>query len=669
MFQSITHSLLLCIGLIMAALTLLAVSSMMSSVFIGRTLQGEATAVNIAGSLRMHSYRIATQLLTTDELDELVHWQKVQGLLQVFEGRLYGSELSNILPQQSEHEVSRTYGLVKKQWEQDIRPVLDAYVSGIIPNNSRPKLAPKTWGMISDESVAGLRARYLTRVSPFVDHIDQFVKALSNDAEAKIQRLRSWQIGALLLTLGIVLFSLFFSNKRVVMPLRTLLTSAGATGRGDFSHRTAFTGKDELGQLGIAFNDMSDRLSKLYTDLEERVQLKTQSLERSNRSLDLLYKTVNRLSQSQFPHVTYQELLEEITKLAGTGPAVICLTGESDDKAHQLATTRTCNDIQITCKTEDCGKCLGKGEIHLFDQPKKQGPSHSIMSLPIKDAHNHHGVLMVEALDDKGFDEWQKRVLQAVASHIGIAITMAGLHAEQNRLGLLTERSAIARELHDSLAQSLSYAKIQVSRLDKLLGEKEDTHEAHKINNELRDGLNRAYRELRELLTTFRLTMDDHDLNETIRTTIGEFGKRGQLEIDFVGDCPNGILAPNEEIHILQIIRESLSNIVRHSQASTARVALRFCETRHIRLEIEDNGTGMDHHRTDLQHQHYGLTIMRERGLSLGGELAIEEGSHTGTKISLSFVPLAEREKGVQWQEQASIVDEPAHDKPAAVTQ
>ena len=285
------------------------------------------------------------------------------------------------------------------------------------------------------------------------------------------------------------------------------------------------------------------------------------------------------------------------------------------------------------------------------------------MSLPIEDARNHHGMLMVEALDENGFANWQKRVLEAVASHIGIAITMSGLHAEQNRIALLTERGAIARELHDSLAQSLSYAKIQVSRLDKLLSQDDSKSDAKTVNTELRDGLNRAYRELRELLTTFRLTMEDQDLVATIRATITEFGQRGRVEIDFIGDCPNGLLAPNEEIHLLQIIREALSNIVRHSLATNADITLRLSETRHITLEIQDNGTGMKPDQVDLQHQHYGLAIMRERALSLGGKLTIDSKPDEGTRISLSFMPIAERENMAQQDQKGAREHDGSTDK------
>ena len=640
MLKRINHSLLWRLGLIMAALTLLALFSMVSSVLIGRTIEGEATAVNIAGSLRMQSYRIATNLLTADELDEKTHWQKMQGLVQTFERRLLGPELSVVLGKESGSEVRQRFAQVKKQWQDEIRPVLDAYISGIIPVRSRPSLAPHGWGMISDASVVSLRERYLSRVARFVENIDRFVKALSSDAESKIHRLQSWQRLALLVTLAIVLFALFFTKRHVVWPLKRLLTCARAAGLGDFTQRTDFTGADELGRLGLAFNDMSERLSKLYGELEERVRVKTAHLERSNRSLDVLYKTVRRLSSTPFPHVTYQGLLEEVTELAGTGPAVICLKGDVEDKAHQLASTRPCHQPSETCKSGDCGKCLGRGELHFFDQMVADGKPRQTMSLPIRDAHNHHGVLLVEARDSSGFEDWQQKVLQAVASHIGLAISMSGLHSEQNRYALLSERSAIARELHDSLAQSLSYAKIQVSRLQMELGEGTQNAQARRINGELRDGLNRAYRELRELLTTFRLTMEDEDLNRTIETTVREFAERGQISMDFVGDCPNGLLTPNEEIHILQIIREALSNIVRHSSAKRARVILLLREDGTVSLSIEDNGKGIDQAEMNREHQHYGLLIMRERAENLGGTLQIGQGpGGRGTSLFLIIRP------------------------------
>ncbi len=664
MFQSIRHSLLLRVGLIMVVLTALAVTSMTTSVWIGRTLQGEASAVNIAGSLRMLSYRIATHLLRASQIDEQTHWQRMQGLVQNFEGRLNGRRLAKVLPDAGDHHVRLAFVNVERQWRGDIKPLLDDYISGIIPaGDLKPRSAPRTWGMISDASVATLRARYLAKVPRFVDRIDDFVKALELDAEAKARHLRYYQWAALAMTLSIVAIALTLVSRKVLHPLQQLLSCASAAGRGDFSVRAAHTGKDELGRLGRAFNDMSQTLSALYRNLEERVQEKTKDLEHSNRSLEVLYNTVNRLSTTPYPHLAYQGLLEEITTLARTGPASICLIGIEKATAHQLATTEKSPACSYSCAKSNCAKCLGKGSVHSFKHKPGDGKMRSVISIPIQDAQNSHGVLVVEALDENGFAQWQARVLEAVASHIGIAITMSGRNAEQSRLALLEERSAIARELHDSLAQSLSYAKIQVGRLNSVIKHKgaaqyagaaeagrdpggqsgaiEQLAQAREINNELRDGLNRAYKELRELLTTFRLTMDDHDLNRSIRDTVQEFASRGAVAISFTSDCPAGLLTPNEEIHILQIIREALANVVQHSRAKTATVRLSRARNNIIELSITDDGAGLGQAERSGARQHYGLVIMRERAANLAGTLTIED-ADPGTKLDLVFTSSAQ---------------------------
>jgi two-component system nitrate/nitrite sensor histidine kinase NarX len=83
-------------------------------------------------------------------------------------------------------------------------------------------------------------------------------------------------------------------------------------------------------------------------------------------------------------------------------------------------------------------------------------------------------------------------------------------------LALLEERAVIARELHDSLAQSLSYLKIQVGRLQLLPGGAEAAAQARDIVTELREGLNGAYRQLRELIATFRLKMEHPRLEDSL---------------------------------------------------------------------------------------------------------------------------------------------------------
>ena len=194
----------------------------------------------------------------------------------------------------------------------------------------------------------------------------------------------------------------------------------------------------------------------------------------------------------------------------------------------------------------------------------------------------------------------------------------------------------IARELHDSLAQSLSYLKMQVARLRRLSidGEQHPAHEA--ILDELSTGLNSAYRQLRELLATFRLKLDTPDLATALRKTIEEFSERLGKQVQLQYNLPPQTLSPNEEIHTLQIFREGLANAVKHADATDISVDVLF-ESPQVRVRIRDNGKGLP--GGDQPVNHYGLIIMQDRARTLGGQVKVQNRDEGGVEVTLLFVP------------------------------
>jgi signal transduction histidine kinase len=210
------------------------------------------------------------------------------------------------------------------------------------------------------------------------------------------------------------------------------------------------------------------------------------------------------------------------------------------------------------------------------------------------------------------------------------------------RRALQKERATISRELHDSLAQSLTYLKIQASRMQSMLrqehtGASYDRSEVELVVHELRDSLNVAYRQLRELMTTFRLTMNGEDFGQAIEDSVGEFEKRSRIAFDLDNRLGNDELTVDEEMQVLHIVREALSNIVRHAHARRAKVALRHCDGDSIRVTVDDDGVGFD--ESQRRAQHLGLIIMQERSRNLGGEFSVREQSGGGTEIRVTFKP------------------------------
>lgn len=142
---------------------------------------------------------------------------------------------------------------------------------------------------------------------------------------------------------------------------------------------------------------------------------------------------------------------------------------------------------------------------------------------------------------------------------------------------------------------------------------------------------------MRELLATFRLRIEG-DFARLLGNTVSEFALRSGLPIGLDLDLAGGHLNPNQEIHVLHIVREALSNAVRHAQATTIRVALTSAPDDEIEVVVEDDGRGVDAD-SPVAAQHFGLTIMAERARGLGGSFEMQDCPAGGTRIVVRFKP------------------------------
>jgi two-component system nitrate/nitrite sensor histidine kinase NarX len=475
----------------------------------------------------------------------------------------------------------------------------------------------------------------LEQIPAFVAQINKLVKQIEDAAEAKILVMRVILGVAVITTIFVVILSIYLINNILVHPLRDLLQLADRIGQGNLAVRTDLAGEDEIGRLGQAFNLMAEDLSKLYQNLEARVDEKTAELTIANRSLELLYHSIARLYSGPVAHDTYAILLKDLEAVLGVGHGLACLVETGDEKARVIATTLdpARGDVDI-CGLTSCAECMASRTLAVH--PLKNG--RRVLSLPLADSEHHYGVLQLEMPPGRDLEPWQSQLLEALSRHIGIAIGTARRIEQNRRLSLLEERAAIARELHDSLAQSLSYMKIQVSRLKPYI--ESSGSEAVQVLQELRDGLNSAYRQLRELLTTFRVRIEGEGLGSALQSTVAEFSGRGNIPIELdvhLAGCP---LSANEEIHTLQIVREALSNVLNHANATRARVRVECGGDGAVSAVVEDDGIGI---RKAADTHHYGMTIMEERAKNLGGTLSIETPPASGTRVTLHFVPTGHR--------------------------
>lgn len=595
-------------GLTMGGIVLLALLSMISSVWIAESSKGDAAAINLAGSLRMQCYRIATRLQYVPA--DSAHADEVAHEISEFERRLDHLWHTDVISGAESNPRTRTLRAISSFWDEKLRPILEA---------SAPERAPS--------------AAWLQQVDDFVTRLDAFVKLLEQDSEAKILLLRLVQVVALFMTLILIFVAMYQLHSGVVAPLRDLVELACKAQGGDLSVRASYLGDDELGVLGHAFNRMAADLSAMYADLEARVEQQTQALRISNRSLELLYNTTRRLGEATPDTVLYPDLLADIERVMGTGSVYLCLTHPVTHQASRIFAAHLQSPMALPpfCGRPNCEPCLGDGTTHPLDRDRK------VLSIPVKDQDQRFGVLIVRNPELAPATGWQLPLLEAVALNIAVALRASEQSEHRRRLALLEERNTIARELHDSLAQSLSYLKIQVGRLQMAVNSPDTPLAVRDIVAELREGLSSAYRQLRELITTFRLKMEHPRLEESLDEMAQEFSRRSGVPIDL--DLSGWIctLNPNEQIHVMQIVREALNNAVKHAQAD--RIAVRLCSLNSSEVEVEiiDNGIGLP--AQTERHQHFGLNIMRERAAHVGGVLSLESTPGQGVRVRLSFCP------------------------------
>ena len=623
--NKLQNSLLLRLGGMFVAITVLAVASMSTSWMVAETTQGSGQAINLAGSLRMQSWRMASihqRLLQTGSSQ---YQQNLDQAISRFESDLKAGPILAVLPDDETAPLRQVYRQVESSWRTQIKPGL-----------THPPAAPPATAM--DTAV-------LDKIPAFVARINDLVKQIEEAAEAKILVMRVILGASVIATLLVVILSIYLVNNILVHPLRDLLELADEIGHGNLAVRTDLTGEDEIGRLGQAFNHMAEDLSKLYQNLEARVEEKTAELTIANRSLELLYHSIARLYNGPVAPDTYAILLKDLENVLGVGHGLACLVEAGESHARVIATTLqpAHGDVDV-CGLMSCAECLANPALAVH--ALKNGSR--VLSLPLQDTEHHYGVLQLEMPPGKELAPWQTQLLDALSRHIGIAIGTARRAEQSRRLSLLEERAALARELHDSLAQSLAYMKIQVSRLKPLLpatssGQSQPGtgSEAGEVLAELREGLNSAYRQLRELLTTFRLRIEGEGLAAALETTVAEFSSRGNIPIALEAHLAGCTLSPNEEIHALQIVREALSNVLNHAQARQAEVKVVCNSDGSVSATVTDDGIGV---QQSAGVHHYGMTIMDERAKNLGGQLTVENLPALGTRVTLHFMPGSRRE-------------------------
>lgn len=586
---SLQHKGLLCVG----SICLMALLSVGSSLWFALISDSDAAAINIAGSLRMQSWRLTEQVV----VPELSSAQALAKLIDIYDNSITADPLARLYDR--DDVLGERYRSVLEKWHQQIRPLL---------------LNTTSFGA------------FVASVPEFVDDIDAMVNALQLNSEQKLNQLVMVAVAMLLGIILIAFFAFRFIRRDLLNPLADLAAAACQIRRGSFSDVSlTYCGNNEAGQLTSAFNQMAADLSRLYTSLEEQVGEQTLALAQSNKALELLYRASQQFSINPYDERLLAAMMADWQQLLGLSSCQLCLSNCADSLKLKKITAA---DAELPCLPEACASCLCRrqsvADARQYD-----------FNLSFK--RHMFGIMRVSLPKGKSLPEESRQWLQTFAEILGTSLHQSSLQMQKQRLLLMEERSVIARELHDSLAQALSYQKIQAVRLKRKLKKTDVYSDVEKVLSDLQDGLNSAYSQLRELLRTFRLTITDGDFESALSQTIDEYRVR-ETTLTFALDYQLRYCSvdAHQQIHILQIVREALSNVIQHAGATEVLVSCRQVGEGRIAILVADNGIGISNIREVSGH--YGTTIMRERAASMnGGSLEFLTSEMGGVAVRLEF--------------------------------
>lgn len=250
------------------------------------------------------------------------------------------------------------------------------------------------------------------------------------------------------------------------------------------------------------------------------------------------------------------------------------------------------------------------------------------------------GMLLVGANRPFTFYPRQQVILQTVASQAALLIENERLIRSLEYKVVIQERARLAREIHDGLAQTLAFLKLQAAQMQSYLAQGDIARLSH-VLKENYQVLADAYLDTRQAIDNLRLTPNE-GLDRWLEHVLADFEQNTGLPVERVFAPLGRPVSPEIQAHLIRIVQEALSNIRKHAHASHVIVSMRPWVGGLV-LEVHDDGDGFDAEDVPESSRH-GLRGMRERAEMIGADFQIISQVRDGTIVRLELPACFEEE-------------------------
>lgn len=403
------------------------------------------------------------------------------------------------------------------------------------------------------------------------------------------------------------------------------------------------------------------------------LQQETASLLHSNRDLAVLYAIAGHLNRKVDVHEALQEVLAQVTKLLGLRTGWVWLLNEQGrpylaaaqslppylaDHPQRMTGSCLCLDTFVQGDLEgaaniDVLRCSRLKNAEREGDPTSLGLRYHA-SVPIYAGETAIGVLNVASEDWRELASEELQLLHIIGDQIGLAIQRARISAEHTRaaarLATIEERSRLARDIHDTLAQGLAAITLQLETADALSATRPE-----RAQEAIRRALTLARRNLEEarrsVIDMRAAPLQGHTLREALALLVQQAREETGARVTFRCSPSKRFpaLADRLETGIYRVAQEALANACTHAQAQHIQLKL-VAGRAELCLYVKDDGRGFDPDQVVGQEQtrgqarqqeaHFGLLGMSERIKLLGGTLCISSEPGAGTCVA-ACVPMA----------------------------
>lgn len=415
----------------------------------------------------------------------------------------------------------------------------------------------------------------------------------------------------------------FVFRRSLVRPLNALLEGMREVDAGNLAVSIPAQYDDEFGFLTRSFNAMTGELRALVSDLEGRVAKRTAELQAGKREIERTHETLRTVFDNLDMFIFVASLQNDEILFANR--PIREAFGPVEGRVCREALREWHGDLCETCPThkllDDKGTPAGIQRLEFQSLLDGHWYTRSDSAIMWTDGRPARLAL---AMDITAIKQAETRVL-----------------TQQRALVALDERERIGRELHDSLGQVLGYLNMQAQAAQALFADDKAEAGARTLAR-LADVAQDAHSDVRKFILGMKGAPDGtQNFWDALREYIAKFEAHTHVRaLLSAPDERQSLLPPEDELHLLRIIQEALTNARKHAGANQVQIVFSRVEDQ-MQVVIADNGHGFEANgRTDespTSSPQFGLQGMRERAGEIGGGLEVRSRPGEGTQVIVNF--------------------------------